>query len=59
MYFSTFSSSEYYSDEDTIENDINIDDNNVCIICWLPSHEKNTIVRLNDYYTINPFNKQM
>jgi hypothetical protein len=52
MYFSTFSSYNSLSDEDTIENDIDIDENDICIICWLPSNEKNTIVRLNDYYTI-------
>lgn len=51
MYFPTFSSYNSLSDEDTIENYINIDDPDVCIICWLPSHNKNQIVRLNDYFT--------
>ena len=52
MYFSTFSSYNSLSDEDTIENYINIDETDVCIICWLPSHKKNTIVRFNDCCTM-------
>jgi len=51
MYFSTFSSSEYYSDEDTNDTNIN-DENDTCIICWLPSNEKNVIKTLTDFTTI-------
>jgi hypothetical protein len=51
MYFSTFPSSEYYSDEDN-ENNSKFNENDVCIICWLPSDEKNKIIKLNYITTI-------
>lgn len=51
MYFSTFPSSEYYSDEDN-ENNSKINENDVCIICWLPSDEKNKIIKLNYFTTV-------
>ena len=48
MYFSVFSSSEYYSEHD-ISNDISIDEDDVCLICWLPEEEQNEIKLLSDF----------
>jgi len=53
MYFSVFSSSEYYSDED-ISNDISIDEDDLCIICWLPQEEQNEIKLLSEFSHIKP-----
>ena len=54
MYFSTFPSSEYYSDEDNKNNYIDNDENDVCIICWLPSDETNKIIKLDYFTTVTP-----
>jgi len=47
MYFSIFSSSEYYSDED-IDNNFVLD-TDVCLICWLPAQENNNIKLLSNF----------
>jgi len=52
MYFSIYPSSEYYSDEDLDNNDDNniiVDDNDICIICWLPGEKNNIIKHLSDF----------
>ena len=51
MYFSIYPSSEYYSDEDLDNNDDNniiVDDNDICIICWLPGEKNNIIKQVQD-----------
>lgn len=48
MYFSVFSSSEYYSDEE-INKDISIDEDDLCLICWLPGDETNELKLLSDF----------
>jgi len=48
MYFSVFLSSEYYSDED-ITNNISIDKDKLCLICWLPQEEQNEIKLLSEF----------
>jgi hypothetical protein len=53
MYFSVFSSSEYYSDED-IDNKLVIDEDQLCLICWLPNEESNEIKLLSDFSHIKP-----
>lgn len=53
MYFSVFSSSEYYSYED-ITNNISIDKNELCLICWLPQEEQNEIKLLSEFSHIKP-----
>lgn len=53
MYFSVFSSSEYYSDED-INSELCVNKDELCLICWLPSKEINQITLLSDFSHINP-----
>jgi hypothetical protein len=53
MYFSVFSSSEYYSDED-VDNKLIIDKDQLCLICWLPTEETNKIKLLSEFSHINP-----
>lgn len=48
MYFSVFSSSEYYSDED-VTNDIIFDETDICIICWMPEEKNNRLKNLSDF----------
>lgn len=48
MYFSTFSSSEYYSDED-IDSNLLAKEDEICLICWLPEEDKNQIKILSDF----------
>ena len=42
MYFSLFSSSKYYSDEN-VNMDVYINDEDLCLICLLPGYKKNEI----------------
>jgi len=48
MYFSVFSSYEYYEDKDNVNTD------DVCLICWLPTEETNKIKLLSNFLHINP-----
>jgi hypothetical protein len=52
MYFSIFSSSEYYSDENI--NTCSSLDDKLCLICWLPEEEKNEINLLSNFSHIKP-----
>ena len=55
MYFSIFSSSEYYSDEDTDCNtDLFIDKDDICLICWLPGNTQNPVNILTNFSNIKP-----
>jgi hypothetical protein len=55
MYFSIFSSSEYYSDEDRHCNtDPCIDKDDICLICWLPGDSQNQINILTNFSNIKP-----
>lgn len=47
MYFSIFSSSEYYSDEEVKKSSIN--DEDVCLLCWLPSSKQDTLKTLSNF----------
>lgn len=53
MYFSVFSSSEYYSDEE-INGKLSVDEDDLCLICWLPGEEKNDINLLSEFSHIKP-----
>ena len=53
MYCSVFTSSEYYSDED-INREVSIDEDELCLICWLPEYEKNRIKLLSEFSHIKP-----
>lgn len=53
MYFSIFSSSEYYSDED-IDSELIINEDDICLICWLPGEEQNQIKLLSEFSHIKP-----
>lgn len=48
MYFSVFPSSEYMSDEE-INCQKNKDNEEICLICWMPSETNNDIKCLSDY----------
>lgn len=54
MYFSVFSSSEYYSNDDINNNHISIKEDDLCLICWLPQEEQNEIKILSDFSHIKP-----
>lgn len=55
MYFSIFSSSEYYSDEDRDCNKEQcIDTDEICLICWLPGDTQNQINILTNFSHIKP-----
>ena len=55
MYFSIFSSSEYYSDEDRDCNIVPcIDKDDICLICWLPGDNQNQINILTNFSNIKP-----
>jgi hypothetical protein len=54
MYFSVFSSSEYYSDEDRDCNTHRVDEDDLCLICWLPGDTKNEVKLLTDFSHIKP-----
>lgn len=53
MYFSIFSSSEYYSDED-IDSELIINEDDICLICWLPGEQQNQIKLLSEFSHIKP-----
>lgn len=48
MYFTVFSSSQYYSDDD-IDDKLIIDETDMCVICWMPSTKYNKINILSDF----------
>ncbi len=54
MYFSVFSSSEYYSDEDRHCNTPRVDEDDLCLICWVPGDKKNEVKLLTDFSHIKP-----
>ncbi len=55
MYFSIFSSSEYYSDEDRdYDTQSCIDEEDMCLICWLPGNKENEIHVLTNFSNIKP-----
>lgn len=56
MYFSVFSSSEYYDKDGHCNTSRLVDDNDddLCLICWLPNEETNEIKLLTDFSHINP-----
>jgi len=55
MYFSVFPSSEYnFNEEINIDNKLTNEEDDICLICWLPSEEKNDIKYLSDFSHIKP-----
>lgn len=55
MYFSIYPSSEYFSEEDDAYiKKIHLDEeqDEICIICWLPSDDNNKIQLLTDFKQI-------
>jgi hypothetical protein len=55
MYFSIFNSYDYYSDEDTVRDIQTCDDEeDMCLICWLPGNNKNEIHVLTNFSNIKP-----
>lgn len=55
MYFFIFNSSEYFSDEDRFRDTQPRDDEeNMCLICWLPENKENKIHVLTNFSNIKP-----
>jgi hypothetical protein len=52
MYSILYTSSENYEDEINY-NVIKDETNNICLICWLPSHDNSIILKMKEYPNIN------
>ena len=54
MYFSVFPSSEYYSNDsnEDINDKLTNNEEDLCLICWLPSQENNEIKYLSQFIHI-------